>query len=133
MTPELTYLVLSAVLAFVQIMVAATSAALQNGVMSQVGNRENLPEFSGLCGRAVRAYRNMLENLALFTILVLAANAAGISTVMTVSGAQLFFYARLAHAVVYIAGVPFVRSAIWGISVIGMTMIALELLSRAVF
>ena len=133
MTPELTYLVLSAVLAFAQIVIAAAAAALQIGVLSQIGNRENLPEFSGFCGRAVRAYRNMLENLALFTIFVLTANAADVSTAMTVLGAQIFFYARAAYAIVYMIGVPFIRSAIWGASVAGMALIAGELLARAVY
>ena len=133
MTPELTYLVLSAVLAFIQIIVASAAAALQIGVLSQVGNRDNLPEFSGFCGRAARAYRNMLENLALFTIFVLAANAADVSTAMTVLGAQLFFYARVVHAIVYLIGVPFIRSAIWATSVAGMALIAVELLARAVY
>ena len=70
------------------------------------GNREGLPAITGWAGRAQRAHRNMLESLMLFAILVLAAKAAGISNAMTLLGAQLFFWGRVAHAVIYIAGIP---------------------------
>lgn len=133
MTPELTYLVLSAILAFVQVMVAATAATSQIGVRANAGNRDNIPRFEGFCGRAYRAHSNMLENLILFAIIVLSANAAGISTAMTVLGVQIFFFARLVYAIVYWLGIPWVRSIVWLVSVIGMALIATELLSRAVF
>ena len=38
----------------------------------------------------------MLESLVLFAILVLTAKAAGISNAMTLLGAQLFFWGRVA-------------------------------------
>ena len=43
---------------------------------------------------------------------------------MTALGAQLFFWCRLAHAVVYIAGIPYLRTLAWLVSVVGMVMIA---------
>ena len=46
---------------------------------------------------------------------------------MTGLGVQLFFWARLVYAIVYIAGVPWVRTAVWGVSVIGLILIFLQL------
>ena len=69
----------------------------------------------------------MLENLVLFAILVLVAHAAGRANEMTALGAMLFFYGRLAHAIVYIAGVPWVRTAAWTVSVVGLLLIAVPL------
>ena len=127
MTSELKYLVWSAVLTFVLVLIAASGAQLQVGLEKLAGNREDLPEMTGWAGRAQRAHRNMLENLILFAILVLVAQAAGVRNGMTLLGAQLFFWGRVAHAVLYVAGIPWARTAAWGVSVIGLILIALQL------
>ena len=56
MTPELTYLVMSVVLTIVLVVIAASAATLQVGLPTLAGNRENLPEMTGLAGRAQRAH-----------------------------------------------------------------------------
>jgi len=129
MTPELKYLVWSAVLTFVLVLISASGAQLQVGLEKLAGNREDLPEITGWAGRAQRAHLNMLENLILFAILVLVAQAAGVRNGMTLLGAQLFFWGRVAHAVLYVAGIPWARTAAWGVSVIGLILIALQLLT----
>ncbi len=78
MTPELTYLVWSAVLTFVLVLIAVSGATLEVGLPKLAANREDMPEMTGWAGRAQRAHRNMLENLILFAILVLVAKAAGV-------------------------------------------------------
>jgi uncharacterized MAPEG superfamily protein len=111
MTPELKYLVWSAVLTFVLVLISASGAQLQVGLETLAGNREDLPKIKGWAGRAQRAHLNMLENMILFAILVLVAQAAGVRNGMTLLGAQLFFWGRVAHAVLYIAGIPWARTA----------------------
>ncbi len=132
MTPELSYLVLSAVLAFLQVVIAAMTATAQVGLPTLAGNRDDMPALEGMCGRARRAHANMLESLLLFAILVLVASAANISTAMTLLGAQLFFFGRLAYALVYLVGIPWVRTLTWAVAVIGMVLIAVELLQNIV-
>jgi uncharacterized MAPEG superfamily protein len=127
MTPELTYLVWSAVLTFVLVLIFASGAQLQVGLEKLAGNREDLPEITGWAGRAQRAHLNMLENLILFAILVLVAQAAGVRNAMTLLGAQLFFWGRVGHAVLYIAGIPWARTAAWVVSVVGLILIAWQL------
>jgi uncharacterized MAPEG superfamily protein len=129
MTPELKYLVWSAVLTFVLVLIAASGAQLQVGLDKLAGNREGLPELSGWAGRAQRAHLNMLENLILFAILVLVAQAAGVRNSGTLLGAQLFFWGRVAHAVLYLAGIPWARTAAWFVSVIGLVLIAWQLVA----
>ncbi len=63
----------------------------------------------------------------LFAALVLIAVVAGKTNSTTLLGAQLFFWARLVYAVVYLAGVPWVRTAVWFVSVIGLALIFLQL------
>ena len=50
---------------------------------------------------------------------------------MTVLGAQLFFWGRVAHAVLYIAGIAWVRTAAWAVSVVGLLLIFLQLIGQA--
>ncbi|MGE5146420.1 MAG: MAPEG family protein [Candidatus Eiseniibacteriota bacterium] len=128
MSPDLKLLVWSTALMVVQMLVAVMGAQLQLGLPPLVGNRENLPECTGWAGRAQRAHRNMLENLVLFAALVLVAQVAGKANAMTALGAQLFFWARLVYAPVYIIGIPWVRTAVWAVSVVGLVLIFLQLI-----
>jgi uncharacterized MAPEG superfamily protein len=59
---------------------------------------------------------------------VFTAKLAGVSNAMTLLGAQLFFWGRIAHAILYIAGVPWVRTAAWAVSIVGLILIFRQLL-----
>jgi uncharacterized MAPEG superfamily protein len=128
MKPELALLVWSVLLAFVQMLVAVAGATTQVGLPALAGNREGLSPCTGWAGRAARAHHNMLENLLLFAALVLAAVVAGRTNNATLLGAQLFFWARLGYAVIYVAGIPWLRTALWVVSVVGLALIFLQLL-----
>ena len=127
MSPDLKYLLFSVVLTFVQVLIAAAAANHEVGLTKLAGNRDGLPEYTGFDGRAKRAHLHMLENMVLFTALVLIAAAAGKANATTAMGAMIFFWARLVYAVVYLIGVPWLRTAVWFVSVIGMVMIAVQL------
>ena len=127
LTAELHLLVWSVALCVVQMLVAVTGAQLQVGLPRLVGNREALPEATGWAGRAARAHRNMLENLVLFAALVLAAQVAGLANETTALGALLFFWGRVAYAIVYLIGIPWVRTGAWAVSMVGLVLIFLQL------
>jgi len=63
----------------------------------------------------------------LFAVLVLVAQVAGRANEMTALGAQLFFWGRLAYAVVYLVGIPWVRTGVWAVSLVGLILIFLQL------
>jgi uncharacterized MAPEG superfamily protein len=128
MNPELTLLTCAVLLTLVQAVVAVLGAMLQVGLPMLAGNREGMPEITGWGGRAARAHRNMLESLVLFAALVLVAAVAGRTNAMTHLGAQVFVSARLAYALVYVAGVPWLRTGVWAVSVAGLAMIFLQLI-----
>ena len=128
MKPELTVLAWAVALAFVQVLVAVQGAMMQVGLMPLVGNREKFPELTGGAGRADRAQRNMIANLVLFAALVLAAVAAGRTDNMTLVGAELFLWARVAYAIVYLIGLPWLRTGMWTVSVVGLILIFAQLL-----
>jgi uncharacterized MAPEG superfamily protein len=127
MSLELTLLIWSVALAFAQMLVAVCGAMLQFGLPDFAGNRENLPAATGWAGRAQRAHHNMLENLALFAVLVLVTELTNKNSAMTGLGSQLFFWARLIYAVIYVVGLPWLRTGAWCIAVAGLIVIFLQL------
>lgn len=127
MKPELMYLSWSVLLAIVHMLITVTALFLHSGLMATVGNRANMPELPGWGGRATRANVNMAQNLVLFVAVVLAVVVTGTSNEMTVKGAQLFFYARVAYAVFYIAGLPWLRTGSWLVSIAGILLILAQL------
>ncbi|GMG83015.1 MAPEG family protein [Paralimibaculum aggregatum] len=67
--------------------------------------------------RAVRAHRNAVENLVVFGVLALAVQATGTGTALTAQAAALFFFVRVAHYGVYVAGMPVVRTLLFAVGV----------------
>jgi uncharacterized MAPEG superfamily protein len=129
MSPELKYLLFSVVLTFVQVLIAAMAANQVVGLTTLAGNRDDLPVMTGFAGRAKRAHLNMLENMVLFSALVLIAVVAQKTNAMTALGALIFFWARLLYAVIYLIGIPWLRTLAWAVSVVGMIMVAWPLCS----
>ncbi len=109
MSVELTMLLYSTALFLVIILAQAGLAIGQNGLMAQAGSRDSLPEPTVTRQRLQRLTANMQENLIMFAIVVLAAQALGVSNGTTAMAASLFFYARVAHAIVYAFGWPMIR------------------------
>jgi uncharacterized MAPEG superfamily protein len=128
MSLDLKYLLFSVLLTFVQVLIAAAAANQTVGLTTLAGNREGMGELAGFAGRARRAHLNMIENMVLFTALVLVAAVAGKANAMTAMGALIFFWARLAYAAIYLLGIPWLRTLAWLVSVIGMVIIALQLI-----
>ena len=128
MTIELQLLVCAVALTVIQVVVAVVGSITQVGMPPLMGNREGLAEFTGWVGRAHRAHRNMLENLVLFGALVLVAHAAGRENAMTALGAQLFIWGRAAFAVIYLIGIPYLRTAAWTVALVGMVLIFLQVI-----
>jgi uncharacterized MAPEG superfamily protein len=98
------------------------------GVVDTVGYPANPPALPAWAERAKRAHVNMAENLAPFTALVLVAHVTGSANATTALGAAIFFWARVVHAIVFIAGVPWIRTLAFVISILGELLILLQLL-----
>jgi uncharacterized MAPEG superfamily protein len=128
MSIDLKLLLWCVALTVVQMVVAVIGAQSQVGLPKLVGNRDDLPVLQGFAGRAQRAHRNMLESLVLFAILVLLAQVTGKANAATALGAQLFFWGRLAYALIYWIGIPWARTAAWTVSIIGLVAIFVQLM-----
>ena len=119
----LSLVVYMACLTWVLIVVASVirvRAWTPSGMLLDFGNRENLPAPSPLAGRADRTAHNMLENFVLFAALALVAQAAGATSPRVILGAEIFCWARLVYVAVYYAGIPYLRTAVWTVSIAGL-------------
>ena len=127
MSIELTMLALSVALLFVLVLIQANAGVAAQGLWVMAGPRDNLPPPKLWQARTLRCVDNHREGLIMFAPLVLIAADVGISNTLTVWGAQLFFYSRVVHAVVYLAGLPYIRPVFWTLGLIGTIMVFLAL------
>jgi uncharacterized MAPEG superfamily protein len=83
--------------------------------------------------RANRAHLNAVENIAPFAAVVLIANAMGVSSAITVNCAAVYFYARVAHALIQISGFGLfkARTVAFTVAWLAFMTFALVLLGRA--
>jgi uncharacterized MAPEG superfamily protein len=128
MTTDLTMLTASAVLTGALVLPYGLAMWLLWPVTQVLGNRENPPPLPAWAERAQRAQRNMLENFPHFAALVLVVNAAGLANHQTAIGATIFFWARVAHAIIYVAGIWRLRAVAYFAGVAGELLILFRLL-----
>ena len=69
----------------------------------------------------------MLENLAIFTAVIAAVQLSGKAGAQTQLGATLMLE-RLAYWPCYLAGIIYLRTAIWLVSFVGLAMVAAAVL-----
>lgn len=127
MTTELAMLLASLGLYFVLSLIPAARVWRAMGI-AQTGPRDELPDFTRKETRDERALANLQESLIIFIPLVLMTHQLGVINDWTKYGAEIFFGARVAHAICYFLGVPVVKSLAYLAGVVGMGMIAVQLL-----
>ena len=129
MTIELQMLALCVVLGFVQIMLAQHFKNRQYGYAWNAGPRDaEMPPLNPIAGRLARALANFLETFPFFAAAVLMAHVANRHSFLTFWGVQLYFWGRVAYVPAYLAGIPWVRSNIWTVSVAGIVMVLIALI-----
>ena len=119
-------------LTFLMVLVASTMKSkgwTPAGLKVAFGNRDDVPEPTPMAARADRAGKNMVENMVLFGSVLLAAHLANGNASRIALGAQVFFWARLAYWITYLAGVPYLRTALWAGGLVGMGIIGAAALS----
>ena len=125
---ELTCLELSVLLWLAHVLVQALTARAEFGDAYLFTPRDTQPTAKGLaCGRATRALNNYVENLGPFIAMALALIATGHAGGLGALGATIWILARIVYLPVYLMGTLYVRTALWGISVIGLLMMLARL------
>ena len=130
MTPDLTYLALTAALCLVLWIPYIAGTVVKNGLLTAEEYKTPLErEHPDWLRRCNRAHVNLVENLPAFAALVLVAHVAGESSSATATAATVFFWARVVHAIGYIAGIPYVRTIFFAIGTFASLFIAWEVLT----
>ncbi len=125
---ELQMLLWAIVLGLVQLMLGAALSTQQRGLAWNASARDGEPKpLTGVAARMDRALRNFLETFGFFAAAVLAVVVAQRTSAHTALGAQLYLWARVAYVPVYAAGIPYLRTLIWAVSLAGLLMVLLAL------
>src|SRR3982074_3740466 len=97
MTADLWALVAAMLLAVVQLTIASVLTLGQLGGRWVAGPRDEPREVTGVSGRFVRAYRNLLEIFPQFVAALFLVHAAGVVGPLSSIGAWVFVIARLIY------------------------------------
>ncbi|HEY2560231.1 MAG TPA: MAPEG family protein [Caldimonas sp.] len=131
MNSELVYLLLTAILTGVLWVPVVIGYVTSRGALTdeayRVAPTGPLPPW---VNRANRAHQNAVENFAQFAAVVLVGQAMGVHTGLTAACAAVYFYARLAHALVHISGTGLLkaRTLLFTIAWIAFIVYAIALL-----
>lgn len=135
MTTELWYLFLTSTLLTVMWIPQIVGEAKKFGPLSSDEYRtlRDTSDAPLWAHRAKRAHMNLVEQFGAFAGLIVVANLAGISTGLTAIAAAVFFWARLAHAVIMIAGWGFImiRTLVFTVGFLALLVLAWQILVNA--
>lgn len=121
---EIQMLVWSIVLGLAQILVADMAVTRERGLGWNVSARDGTPSPLGpVASRLQRAQANFLETFPFFAAAVLAVVLTEHQNSTTALAVQLYFWARLIYVPLYGAGVPYLRSLVWAVSLLGIVLL----------
>jgi uncharacterized MAPEG superfamily protein len=129
MTTELHILAWALVLALIQVLLPSVIRSRETGLGHNGGPRDEPgPPAGKLTGRLMRAQSNLFETLPVFAIAILIAHLAGRKGTLTLWGAWLYIIARVVYLPLYAAGVPFLRSLVWLVSLFGILLVLVPII-----
>jgi len=130
MTTELTLLAWTLVLALVHIMLVANLRTAETGIQYNASARDGeAPPPRPVTARLQRAQANLFETLPLFIGAVLIAHVSGSEGDLTLWGCWMYLVGRIVYIPLYAAGIPYVRSLVWLVSLAGLIMVLAAVLT----
>ena len=129
MSTELKYLAFTAMLTAALWVPYIVCQVMTNGFLAAENYVDPAARPVPLWGkRADRVYLNAVETFAPFAALVILIHIAGKENATTAFLAMSFFWLRLAHAVVYWFGIPFIRTLIFTLGFVMVLGLFIELM-----
>jgi uncharacterized MAPEG superfamily protein len=129
MSTDLKYLALTAILTATLWIPYVVAQVKTNGPLKPENYIDPTPRPLPDWGkRANRTYVNAVETFAPFAALVIVAHLAGKANAMTAFWATCYFWLRLAHAVVFLVGLPLVRTILFTLGYIAVAGIFWEVI-----
>jgi uncharacterized MAPEG superfamily protein len=131
MTRELLWLTLTVILTMVLWVPYTLDRVKVRGLMGSMANpsRDDKPQ-SPWAQRLYFAHTNAVDNLVVFAPLVLILDSMGHSTESTVIACAVYFWARLAHAVIYALGVPVLRTVAFVVGFLAQAALVLAVFGK---
>ena len=131
MTREILWLTLTVILTGVLWIPYILDRIMVRGVMGAMANpsRNDKPQ-SAWAQRLYFAHSNAVENLVVFAALVLILDTQGHSTMSTAIACAVYFWARLAHVIVYVLGVPVLRTLAFTVGFLAQVALALAVFGK---
>ena len=128
MTRELFWLTLTVIMTGLMWLPYILNRCQVRGLGGAMANpsRADKPQ-SEWANRMMFAHDNAIENLVIFAPLVLILNAADYSTKWTVMACAVYFWARLAHLLVYTFGIPVLRTLTFAVGFLAQVVLALAI------
>jgi uncharacterized MAPEG superfamily protein len=110
MSTDLKMLAWTAALTLVLWLPYILSRMMTEGAAATLSYMADSKPLSPWAERARKAHYNAVENLAPFAALVLVANMTATANGTTATAAVVYFWARVAHYIGHISGLPYVRT-----------------------
>lgn len=104
---------------------------LENGLIPALRNpKPDDPPKAAWANRLMHAHYNAVENLVVFAPLVCMIQMMGVSSATTILAAKIYFLARVAHAVIYTFGIPYLRTIAFFIGFLSQLTLAYNILEN---
>lgn len=131
MSRELMWLTLTIILTGLMWVPYIIDRAMKRGLMGCMANpsRHDKPQ-SPWAQRLYFAHTNAVENLVIFAPLVLILDSLGHSTESTAIACAVYFWARLAHAVIYALGIPVLRTLAFTVGFLAQVALVLAIFGK---
>jgi len=131
MSRELMWLTFTVILTGVLWIPYILDRMMVRGLWGTMANpsRDDKPQ-SGWAQRLYFAHTNAVDNLVVFAPLVLILDNIGYSSRGTVIACAVYFWARLAHAIVYALGVPVLRTLAFCVGFLAQAALVLAIFGK---
>lgn len=128
MTPELFWLTLTVILTGLLWVPYVVNRCLVRGLSGALANpSRNDKPHAAWATRLMFAHDNAVENLIIFAPLILILSEIDYSTRWTVYASATYFWARVAHLVVYTLGLPVFRTLAFTVGFLAQAVLALAI------
>ena len=102
---------------------------VEHGLWTAVRNPQpDAPPKAAWAHRMMKAHANAVENLVIFAPLVLAVEVTGVASEATATACMVYFFARLAHLIIYVLGIPLLRTLAFAVGFLAQMTLLLALL-----
>ena len=133
MTPDLYYLTLSALLLAVLWVPYIAGSVMKHGLLQardyKIAGIPKKPDSPAWLDRANRAHVNLVEGFPSFAALVIVAHLTAEANSTTAMACMIFFWARLAHAIVYMMALPYLRTVLFATGFFCQIVIGVQILT----